>query len=357
MRTGDRPIRIASVPAGHVYVDHLSDPDGDDAVTRLIDPKPCGAPSGSARWWPPVMLDSDWVAAHHGEFDVFHLHFGFDAQSPADLADLAAALRRYGKPLVYTAHDLRNPHHRDQGPHRGQLDVLIPAADAVITLTPGAAQEIARGWGREAIVLPHPHVLPAAELGRSRPDRHDFVVGVHAKSLRPNMAPVPVIDALIEAISCLPGARVRVDLHTEVLDPDNYWHDEGVVGALRSAAEQGRIDLRVHDFFSDDELWAYLSGLDLSVLPYWSGTHSGWLEACFDVGTPVLAPDCGHYREQRPCLVYGHNDDGLDACSLVRAVHTAYQDRPVWQADPDERVKERRLIAAAHRFLYEELLS
>ena len=60
----------------------------------------------------------------------------------------------------------------------------------------------------------------------------------------------------------------------------------------------------MHDYFTDDELWDYLSSLDVSVLPYRFGTHSGWLEACFDLGTIVLAPDCGYYAEQRPCVTY-----------------------------------------------------
>ena len=39
----------------------------------------------------------------------------------------------------------------------------------------------------------------------------------------------------------------------------------------------------------------------MSVLPYRFGTHSGWLEACFDLGTAVIAPSCGFYRQQHPC--------------------------------------------------------
>ena len=58
----------------------------------------------------------------------------------------------------------------------------------------------------------------------------------------------------------------------------------------------------MHDYFSDDELWDYLHALDVSVLPYRFGTHSGWLEACHDLGTTVVAPTCGFYAEQRPCL-------------------------------------------------------
>ena len=40
-----------------------------------------------------------------------------------------------------------------------------------------------------------------------------------------------------------------------------------------------------------------------SVLPYRFGTHSGWLEACYDLGTAVVAPTCGFYAEQQPLPV------------------------------------------------------
>ena len=54
--------------------------------------------------------------------------------------------RAHGIPLVLTVHDLTNPHLSDQAPHEAALDVLVPAASAVVTLTPGAAAEIARRW-------------------------------------------------------------------------------------------------------------------------------------------------------------------------------------------------------------------
>jgi hypothetical protein len=48
-----RLIRVASVPAGHVYVSHLSDPSGRDAVVRLSDPiPPGGADVLAGQWWP-----------------------------------------------------------------------------------------------------------------------------------------------------------------------------------------------------------------------------------------------------------------------------------------------------------------
>nr|WP_260606988.1 glycosyltransferase [Streptomyces sp. WAC08241] len=351
-------VRVASVPAGHVYVRHCADPDGADGVVRLADPRPNGAPSTSQRWWPPVMLDPDWVDAHHEEFDVFHLHFGFDAQGPDALAALVAALRRHGKPLVYTAHDLRNPHQADPGPHLAALDVLVPAADRLITLTPGAAAEIAARWNRTATVLPHPHVVEPALVTRPRPHREGFRVGVHAKSLRANMAVLPVVRVLAETVAGLDGAELAVNIHHDVDDPAAHAHDPVLMAELRKLADRGALTLRVHDYFDDDDdLWKYLGGLDLSVLPYTFGTHSGWLEACHDLGTAVAAPDCGYYAQQRPCLTYGHSQrDGLDAGSLEEAVREAYRTRPVRRASADDRAAERARIAAAHRELYDGLL-
>ncbi|MGW6536471.1 glycosyltransferase [Streptomyces sp. NPDC055051] len=347
-----RTIRVASVPAGHVYVRHCSSPEP-DGVSRLSDPRPNGAPSTSQRWWPPVMLDPEWVSAHHGDFDVFHLHFGFDAQSPAQLSALVGALRRHGKPLVYTVHDLRNPHQPDPATHDAALDVVIPAADHLITLTPGAAQSIRSRWNRTATVLPHPHVVELARLTRSRPARDRFRVGVHAKSLRPNMSVLPVVRVLADAVAELSGAELQVNVHREVADPASVAHAPELLRTLGELADRGRLTLTVHDYYDDEQLWDYLASLDLSVLPYFFGTHSGWLEACHDLGTAVAAPDCGFYAQQRPCLTYGHTQrGGLDEQSLRAVVQTAYEQRPAPRATVRDRTQERDALAAAHRALY-----
>jgi hypothetical protein len=184
-----------------------------------------------------------------------------------------------------------------------------------------------------------------------------FTVGVHAKSVRPGMDPLPVIRALAGVVPDLPGGRLRVDIHHDVYDADGTRRDPVLAGYLQRAAARAEIDLRVHDCFSDAELWAYLESLDVSVLPYRFGTHSGWLEACYDLGTAVIAPSCGYFAEQRPCLSYRHDEAGLDAASLERAVLHAYQRRPRWQARAGGRRRERAGVAAAHRRLYGELLS
>jgi glycosyltransferase involved in cell wall biosynthesis len=334
-----RPLRVASVPAAHVYVHHLARPHADDdSVVRLPDVPVAGAPAG--QWWPPPMLEPAWVAENADTFDVFHLHFGYDDKSPRQLSDLVAALHAHRRPLVLTVHDLRNPHHADPALHAAALDVLVPAADAVITLTAGAAAVIDRRWGRTAQVVPHPHVVPLAEMGRARPGHAGFVVGVHAKSVRANTDPVGVARVLAGCVDALPGATLRIDAH----DDDR---GRAVAAALPDLA------VRVHPRFTDAELWQYLRGLDVSVLPYRSGTHSGWLEACHDLGTTVVAPRCGFYAEQAPCLGYAEDD----ADSLVAAVVEAYRRRPQWRAEPADRIAQREAIAAAHERIYAGVLA
>jgi hypothetical protein len=162
---------------------------------------------------------------------------------------------------------------------------------------------------------------------------------------------------LAATVAGLPGARLRIDIHHEVFDPGAHAYAPDVGEALRAlAATNDRVELLEHDYFSDEELWEYLEAIDVSVLPYRFGTHSGWLEACFDLGTAVVAPSCGYYAEQRPCLTYGHDETGLDAASLARAVQRAYAQTPGARADPSARHEERGTLAAAHRSLYSRLL-
>jgi glycosyltransferase involved in cell wall biosynthesis len=308
------------------------------------------------------MLEPGWVDEHADEFDVMHVHFGFDAVSPDDLADVVASLRRHGKPLVVTVHDLRNPHHVERGLHDAQLGVLVRAADAVLTLTPGAAAEIAARWGRDALVVPHPHVVEEPWLSRERAPHPGFVIGVHAKSLRASMDPLPVIEEIVATLPDLPGARLRVDAHTDVMTPGHPRHATDLEPRLRALADSGQVDLHVHDYFTDDELWGYLQSLDVSVLPYRFGTHSGWLEACYDLGTTVVAPDCGYYAQQRPCILYGVPGSvpartARSAPPLRDALLRAHRDRPAWRADPDERRRERREISRVHEQVYAAALA
>ncbi|MBD8042492.1 glycosyltransferase [Arthrobacter sp. Sa2BUA2] len=364
-------IRVASVPSGHVYIRHLDPVPGATAgqaeklpkVVRLPDPDP-DSPDNPAtgKWWPPVMLHADWIDANAASFDVFHIHFGFDALDPQDLQDAVTALRRHGKPLIYTVHDLRNPHHNSPEAHNAHLDVLIPGADALITLTAGAAAEIERRWGRTPHVIPHPHVVELDTMEQyvrraaQTPPGQEFRVGVHVKSLRASMEPLPVIQALLDVARQDGGMVVQVNGHKDVLESGGARYDAGLAHFLTAQAAAGELVLHVHDFLPDDDLWEYLAGLDLSVLPYRFGTHSGWLEACRDLGTAVAAPDCGYYAGQGPVFGYHHDEAGLDPESLKAAVRAARLAGPPEPLPTLARAEQRTVIAAQHAEIYATLL-
>jgi beta-1,4-mannosyltransferase len=365
------PIRVASAPADHPYVRNLGVPG--DGVERLPDER---AP-GQRGWWPPRMLEADWVERHAADFDVFHVQFGFDGRHPEELRELVGLLAERRKPLIYTVHDLRNPNHPEPGLHEEQMAVLMGAADALVTLTDCAAARIEERFGRSAEVIPHPHIVPLDLLegryaGRRRaggPPR----VGVHLKSMRPNMVGVPLLRALTEA-GGIGDARLAVNIHTEI------WESQAPAfrGDLRTTLEYLRrhdaADVAVHDYFSDLELYDYLAGLDVAILPYRFGTHSGWLEACRDLGTAVVAPDCGCYADQGEVFEFHCDEDGLDAESLRRAVGRACEARR--EAEPSLRngpgvrpgspspvplgrwrAAQREEIAGAHRELYRRVLA
>jgi beta-1,4-mannosyltransferase len=345
------PIRVASVPATHVYVRRLAHP----RVALVPDP------SGDDRRT-PLLLDPDWVDANADRFDLLHVHFGYEYYEPARLAAVCDALQRRGRGLVATVHDLRNPNHPTPELHEAGLAVWLARADALVTLTPWAAQRIRERCGRVAEVLPHPHVVPLDELrrrqSRPRPVHADAVrVGLHFKSLRPNMTGAPALRATLAGAAEVPGTRVVVNLHGDVLDPASPHHDPALVALALAAAGDGRADLHVHAYLSDDELWGYLESVDAVVLPYRFGTHSGWMEAAKDLGTAVIAPSCGGYADQGAHQVFAADEDGIDEADLARAVRAAARAGRPPPLPAVHRDAERRAVADAHVALYRRVVA
>jgi beta-1,4-mannosyltransferase len=68
-----------------------------------------------------------------------------------------------------------------------------------------------------------------------------------------------------------------------------------------------------------------------------------------------VAPSCGYFADQAPVLTYGHDEDHLDAASLVTAVREAYAGHVAPAPGVEERRAQRARIAAAHARLYESL--
>jgi beta-1,4-mannosyltransferase len=169
------------------------------------------------------------------------------------------------------------------------------------------------------------------------------------------MSGPPVIEVLTDVVGQIDGAKLRLDVHRDVAEPDGARYDPVLMEAAGAAQSRGAL-MDIHDFYSDDELWDYLGSIDLSVLPYRYGTHSGWLEACRDLGTSVAAPACGYYADQGPVHTFRLDENGLDAASLRAAVHAAHRaGRPV-PVPPASRAARRRAVARVHAEIYSGLL-
>ncbi|WP_460863891.1 glycosyltransferase family 1 protein [Rhodococcus aerolatus] len=323
--------RLAGLPDDHPYVAAVR-PTSVDRVRVPVD--------GPHPWSPSRLWDPAEVAARAGGLDVVHVHFGYDHLGPAALQAWTAALAAAGVALVVTVHDLRNPHHDDRAAHDDALAVLVGAAAAVTTLTPGAAAEVAARFGRTPVVLPHP------SLTSWRPDGpgEAGLVGVDLKSLRRNLLRPVEVAAAVAAGAHRAGGRARVSLHRDAAGTD--------VG--RALAALDGVELVVHERRDDAALDRHLAGLHVSVLPHAFGTHSGWLEQCRDLGTRVVAPSCGYYAQQwDDVLTYTQDEDhGLDPDSLADAVARALATPPPAPADPAWRAAQRDDVRAAHAAIY-----
>ncbi len=301
--------------------------------------------------WPrlPHLYDPGWVHDHADEWDLVHLHFTWE-QHPVDTFDaVLAAHAAADRPVVWTAHDLRNPHLSVPGAEEAYLQVLANRADAVLTLTAGAADEVRGRFGRHAQVVPHGPLVPADEAVRRRADAsahrgRSARVLLLAKSLRANLDWRGPLDA---ARSWDPDEMV-LEVH---LHPDAPARDE--VEAV--AADAPAVDLQVAPRLSTADLCSRVADADILLLPYLWGTHSGLLELAADLGTPVVAGDVGHLRDQGPVALVPVDDDRIDPGLLTDAIEAVLQDPPA--AVPiEDRTRGLAELRQVHTRLYAELL-
>lgn len=359
------PLKVAPVPADHPYVRAVL-PQGEDL--RIVTPPRTSEPAFS-EWQPHPYLEADQLRHLESPPEVIHLHFGFEHRTPDQIQEFVDTCADRDIRLVITVHDLDNPHLPKDGQddHHTRLSILIRAADAVLTLTASAAAAIRSGYGREAIVTPHPFVVAPQTVQELRDtSTHPTpttraAVGVFLKDVRVNTVQHPGFyrDLHRELSSCARQVDLRVFAHRSS-------SDHPLVESLRTefhpqpTAAHGGV-LHLHERFEDRDLFAQTMSLDAVILPYTHGTHSGWLEMCRDLGVAVVAPDCGHYASQadRPEAVQTYRTgDGADAArATLRALkattgtgsHRSLPNRSLpYRGD---RLAQRRNVVNAHRVL------
>ena len=320
-RPATGPIVVASVPAGHDYV--RSAVDGAPGIEVRADP--VIDPGDPGRWWPhPVLAPDDDPAVLDG-VDVVHVHFGYEHRTPEQLAGLVSHLRRRGIALVVTVHDLTNPHLSDERAHLDRTGILVSGADAVVTLTPGAARRIHELWRVDAQVVGHPPLIddglarrwrrPACDTrmmpggrasgdltsdGRASDGHRAPVVGVFLGALRPGVACAELLPHLAAAARGI-GGSLRVMVREHVLagartDPDHPRYDD--VSVVDRLSADGLAELVAHPMVDRDRLCRMVTDCDVVVLPHRHGSHSGWIEVCRDLAVPVVVPEVGFLWEQ-----------------------------------------------------------
>ncbi len=353
---GRRTIRVATIPGRGLYARHLCHPEGVDGVHRTT-----VGPPGAVR--PRASFDRAWVAESSGEVDVVHVLGLPPAVDPDDVAETADAVRESGRPLVVTAYHLSDPSGTDSDGHAARLDALVPRADAVVTLTDSAAEEMRRRWDVSPVVLPHPHAVDFVRMRQYRPQfRGDrLLVGTHLAALQLPVDPVVFVEALTRAVGRIDRARLVVHLHEAVADAGSSAYAPQEVTRISELVAAASGAVRFHRPFTESQLWDHLFSLDVSVLPGLHGSHSVWPEACTDLGTQPLLPAGTHVAEQRPCLTYEGDagpagDVDTLADSLEKALWTAREQGNVWRSEPEQRWQERVRVAESLRSVYERLL-
>jgi hypothetical protein len=321
------PLRVARLPFSGPYVDAVLPP-GAVGIGPDVPESP---------WWDPGYLES-----HAAGIDVLHVHSGFAHLAPAALECWGETVRRLGVPLVVTVHELRQGRGAARVRHDDQLAALLASAELVLTLTPGAADEIATRFGRTAIVVAHPSIAaPLPDVGAER-----GLVGVR---LAPASAAVPDPAGTVRAArsgALSGGGRLRV-----LVDRDGA---SGLPPEVARLAADGEVELVVHD----GDRAARLQELHVAVLPEPCGTHSGDLEICRDVGTRVVAPGCGWFADQWSDVVtYAHEVDGLDAVSLTAAVSAALTRPMPRPADRAWREEQRVAVRRVHAEVYASVVA
>lgn len=348
-----RPIRVRSIPQSHPYV-RSALPAASDGIEIAGDP--VVDPDNVTRWWPHPALDPQWTDPF--DPDLVHVHFGYEHRTAEELRILVRLWRSAGRRLVVTVHDLQNPHEIDPGEHLKRTAVLVRAADAVLTLTHSAATEIARRWGVHAEVIAHPPIVDPDSPHRSRKSLRGAArwnAAVFSKIGRANCDPLTPMRALAAVARHTPEFAAHAFLPEESEEPGS--RGAGIDGACLDEWENHpRLHLHYVGELSDGELFAELGRLDLLVLPYLFGTHSGWIELCRDLGVAVVVPECGHYVEQARGMRSGRYQVG-DRDGLERSVVSLLADVPVESQSSRRAHLRRKGSRLAHRLVYERVFA
>jgi glycosyltransferase involved in cell wall biosynthesis len=306
-------------------------------------------------------------------FDVLHIQ-SLELMPFAAIEPALQRCAREGKGVMATIHDLDPLFPDVPGDFALRVRLACAYASEVVTLTARAGAELCRRFGVDpgkVRVVPHGPVLPLRHPLWAQPPRRNprFTLGMFG-GFRPNRS---FLTAAMNALHGLDAAELRVEILSRGLNPVELAAGSEALLVASLAGADPRLRLRLLPFPSDDAIADFVHSLDVLVLPYLYGTHSGQLELAMDLGVAVVAPDLGCYREQwRPYAdavpepfwfecpedPYGY---GAPLLRALRAAHGRWgepaapaADRTAFQA---VRAREQAAILDAHAALYARALA
>lgn len=243
-----------------------------------------------------------WLASQssYDFFDLLHIH----SVELTPLETLHMALercKRDKKGIVLTVHDTKPVFSQDSVAHNIALKMCVEAGAQTSTLTKGAQKEIESDLGiasSNITVIPHGAVLPVDDhkwhLGRQSNDSLTCIFGMYG-GFRPNR------DLLTPSVNIafgLPELDAKLVILTRAISPIEVRQNEEMRMLIQLANSSKRIDLRIFPFPSDNQIAEFLLGVDILIMPYRWGTHSGQLELAFDLGVVPVISDVGYYCDQ-----------------------------------------------------------
>lgn len=328
-----RAVRVGHVPHDAPYVRRVTT---HPCVVSVPPPSPTG----------PVLF-ADWVRQFAPSIDVLHLHVGLgDCPTVVDDAVVPTA-RALGLPLVATVHCLARAQESDAG--------LLTDPAVLLALTPVAAGEVRRRWGRDALVTSHPHVADPGRLHSGAPllrPEGPWRLGLHLPGFDADTAAVASLDALAGLLS-----RAGADLLVEVRHTGRAT--EQARARLDDLARDPRVDVRaVPRTAADDRAAAdWVAGLDLLLLAAVRGSQSAWLELCRDLGTGAVAGALPSYVQQGTVAAYPVADGCPSPAVIARAVERAMARVPVVPITAAARFNEAARVREEHAALYRAVVA
>lgn len=258
-------------------------------VSKLVSDTfaPVSSPSGAPLRVPDLLALESWDF-----YDVLHLHT-VELATGGDLAALGARLRRVGKGLVFTLHDLVPNIETDLAVFEEKTRLALQEASSVITLTHAAADQVVACFGVQPSVIPHGFAAPPELVAQRRCGARGLLV---FGALRPNRDVLGVVRAWRRlTVDRLP---LRVLLRSVgASDQQRYARELAELDEIARVEPDLTVETTAR-VLSHSELLDSCQEVTALVMPYHSITHSGQLELARDLGLAALVPDVPSVRAQ-----------------------------------------------------------